>query len=111
MFAKLFTLFPFVGSQDSEGAMLAFIEETRDIPAIWLSHGLAALIREPDRRFAPSVGEIRGAALLAIRRARRRAEGKPEVMRGVIGESPLRPDRELAWAANAMKHLGAGSEA
>ena len=98
MFAKLFTLYPFVTSQDSEGALLAYLEETRDIPVRWLSRGLAQIVREPSRRFAPSVGEIRGAALLLIRAARRLAEGKPATMYSPHGESPLRPERELAWA-------------
>ena len=108
MFAKLFTLFPFVGSQDSEGAILAFIEETRDIPAIWISHALKSLSNEPGRKFAPSVGEIRGSALSLIRAQRRRSEGKPEKMLGAGGVDPLHEGRELAWARAAVALLPEG---
>lgn len=109
LMSKLFTMCPLSATQDTEGALLAYIEETRDIPVRWIAMALSQLIREPDRRFAPSVGEIRGAALHAIRRARRLAEGKPEVMRGVLGEAPLREERELEWARSFRAQLlGAG---
>ena len=98
MFVKLFTLCPLSGTQDTEGSVLAYIDETKDIPPLWISIALKKLTGESDRKFAPSVGEIRGAALVAIRAQRRRSEGKPEVMLGPYGESPLRPERELAWA-------------
>lgn len=97
MFSKLFTLYPLSATQDTEGAVLAYIEETRDLPCFWLSCGLASIVREPGRRFAPSVGEIRGAAMLSIRAARRRSEGKPSQMPGADGTDPLRADREMAW--------------
>lgn len=109
IYAKLFTLYPLSATQDTEGAILAFIEETRDIPSRWLAVGLSTLTREPGRRFAPSVGEIRQAALLSIRRARRLAQGKPETMHGPHGEAPLHPDRELEWATSTHAQLvGAG---
>ena len=109
IYGKMFTLLPLSATQDTEGAIRAFIEETLDVPARWLAMGISALVREPDRRFAPSVGEIRGAALRSIRAARRVAEGKPAVMRGVLGESPLNGERELEWANSLRKQLlGAG---
>ena len=101
----MFTLFPLSATQDTEGAILAFIEETLDVQARWLALGISALVREPNRRFAPSVGEIHGAALSAIRTARRVSEGKPAVMRGVLGESPLNEERELEWARSTRAQL------
>lgn len=62
IFARLFTLYPLSATQDTEGAILAFTEETQDIPIDALGRGLRVLARENGRRFAPSVGEIRAAA-------------------------------------------------
>jgi len=111
LFTKLFTLYPLSATQDTEGAILAYIDETRDVPAYWLSIGLSKLVREPGRRFAPSLGEIRDAALRAIRAHRRRSAGQPEKMPGVTGDDPIRPERELSWARSAEERLlGGGTQ-
>ncbi len=62
IFSRLFTLYPLSATQDAKGAILAHIEETLDVPLRWLEAGIRSCAREAGRRFAPSVGEIRGAA-------------------------------------------------
>ncbi|MGH7291924.1 MAG: hypothetical protein ACREJT_11980 [Myxococcota bacterium] len=97
MFTKLLSTYPTSATQDTRALILTLIEETRDLPAFWLSCGLSRLAREPGRKFAPSLGEIRGAALEAIRTERRlqshykRSPGH--------AEHALVPERELAWAS------------
>lgn len=71
IYARMFTLCPLAATQDTEGAILAFIEETLDLSVEWLESGIRDCVREPDRRFAPSVGEIRGAAQRAKNAAKK----------------------------------------
>lgn len=78
MIAKLFTLFPLSGTQDLEMTMAAYLDETQSVPAAWLQRALGQLAREDGRRFAPSVGEIRGRAGRLYRREYRAVRGLPE---------------------------------
>jgi len=110
LFTKMFTVWPVSGGQDLKGAILAYIEETRDLPAHWLSCGLSALVREAGRKFAPSVGEIRDATLLAIRRARRLSQGLGPDDYNPQGPAPLSEARELVWAREKALALQSGSE-
>lgn len=96
MFAKLTTLYPIAGTQDTRDLIAALTDETQDIPAFWVSCGLAAIVRGPARAFCPSISEIRSAALQAIRAARWTVEGAPNT--SDLSRVPLHPDRELAWA-------------
>ena len=98
IFTKLFTLYPLAATQNPKAAIAAFVDETADVPVYWIASGLARLTKESDRRFAPSLGEIRGAALRAIRAARWARDGAPPV--SPHGEPPLHPARELEWAAS-----------
>lgn len=96
LMTKVYTLYPTSGGQDREGLMRAMIDETLDIPAWWLQQALSRLCREPGRKFAPSVGEVRGVAVEKVR-AWRRSVLKIEREAG----RPLPPPnaaRELAWA-------------
>jgi hypothetical protein len=109
MFTKMLSLYPTAQSQDPEALIYALLESTTDIPARWLSHALARLTREPHRKFAPTLGEIRGVAMRLIREARWRAQpgGRPPCPQG---EPPLHESREIAWAAeNSIPQLGPGS--
>lgn len=90
-FAKLFSLYP--APRDLEATMSAYIDVTRDIPWVWISHGLHQLVRRPDR-FAPSVGEIRQAAALAARK--HYGQGKSDY--NATGEYSIDTDRWLEIA-------------
>jgi hypothetical protein len=73
MFGKLFTLYP----QQKDMLELrarAYIDETRDVPAWALSHGLQRLVRKKTD-FAPSVAEIRKECALFVRERHRLANG------------------------------------
>lgn len=73
MFGKLFTLYP-TQKESVELKIRAYIDETRDIPAVWLSHALRRLVRKAEE-FAPSVGAIRKEAAHVVRESHRRALG------------------------------------
>jgi hypothetical protein len=103
IFSRLFTLFPLASTQDTEGAILVFVEETMEIPLDLLEQGLRALTREPTRRFAPSLGEIRYAA--------QPPKPEPTSLVDILSNGPDR-DRYLAWRealeANRLKLFGRG---
>lgn len=90
IFSRLFTLYPLAQTQDAEGTILAYIEETLDVPLRWLEAGIRSCARELDRRFAPSVGEIRGAAQRARSWAERMAAPGPTAQELAEREHRLR---------------------
>ena len=104
---KAFALYPLAQSQDPKAATLAAIAETRDIPAYWISQALSKLCREAGRKFAPTVGEVRGVAISKLRDWRRSRTGQQR--------NPGREDtvpnaaRELAyaWTYVAQRDLAA----
>lgn len=82
MITKLFSLYP--PPPDFVASMAGYIEETRDIPPLFLSHALARLRDQPvndrgsmvPRRWLPSISEIRYEAARVIREAKLRSEGR-----------------------------------
>lgn len=106
MFSKLFALYP--GGPMLEGRMRAFIDETRDIPPLVISHALKRLIRAP-REFAPSVGEIRREAGKLLREAKLRAEGRdPNEYNAWVDAPPeLDHERWIKRAADVLPMLTA----
>lgn len=107
LFTKALTLYATAGSQDPKALIVALIDSTLDLPALWISHALARLCRQPDRIFAPTLGEIRGCALRLVREARwaTRPGGRPAFPEG---EPTLHEERELAWARDNRPQLGPG---
>lgn len=73
MMAKLFALYP--GRSDPEMTMAAYLERTRDVPALALSHALHRLTRRPGT-WVPDVGSIRQEAARWLRENYRRAQGR-----------------------------------
>jgi hypothetical protein len=71
MFSKLFALFPVPQGETSELRMRAYIDETMDLPAIWISRALARLRRQ-EREFVPALGEVRAEVCRLIEDARPR---------------------------------------
>ncbi|HUT76969.1 MAG TPA: hypothetical protein VM285_04745 [Polyangia bacterium] len=108
-------MYPVGAGRDAKAVLLAHIEETRDIPAWWISEALAKLVRDPGREFAPSIGAIRGAAMRAIKddRINRACEaGAPKPVYP-HGEPALNESRELgfAWANEVQRRaLASGLE-
>lgn len=66
MIGKLFSMYPLAGNQEPKAAQVAYLEETSTIPTRILMHALGRLTRQADRRFVPSVGEIRATAARII---------------------------------------------
>jgi len=73
MFGKLFTLYP-AQADSVELRIRAYIDETRDIQALVISHALKRLVRKPGQ-FAPSVAQIRIECGRVLRERHRAAEG------------------------------------
>lgn len=97
MFTKLFAIYP--PSGDPELKVRAYIDETRDIPPLVISHGLKRLVRKGGE-FAPNVAAIRKECALFLREQHRRASGQEE-------SSPIEMDAELAerWLQRAAEPL------
>lgn len=103
MFTKLFAMYP--PSGDPEFKQSAYIDETRDIPARVISHGLRRLVRKGGE-FAPNVAAIRKECALFMREQHRLASGQEP-------SSPIEMDAELTerWllrAADPLPALPAG---
>jgi hypothetical protein len=75
MFTKLFAMYPMSRTQDVDLTLRAYIDETRRVPALVISHALARLTARPEK-FAPSVGEILADSARIIRRIKLEAEGR-----------------------------------
>lgn len=87
MFGKLFTLYP-AQPDGVELRIRAYIDETKDIPPLVISHALKRLVRKPGE-FAPGVAAIRRECALYLREQHRRASGQDP-------SSPIEMDAELA---------------
>ncbi|MFQ5506538.1 MAG: hypothetical protein ACE5F1_17345 [Planctomycetota bacterium] len=111
LFTKLFTLLPMSNAQGASPKALiaAYVEETRDIPAIAISHALSTLTRQADRIFTPTTGEIRKEAAAALRRQRLRLAGieHPESYLASRGDPPANFAREFACARDELLKLEA----
>jgi len=93
MFSKLFALYPAAQGEDVELKMSAYMEETRQIPALVLSHALKRLIGARANPYVPSCYEILRACAVVVREWKRKAEG-----RSVIEHNPRvdeAPDQEI----------------
>lgn len=98
--AKLFSFYPEGGGDErAELRFNACCDELSDIPPYWLGWACRLLIREPGRRFCPTVNEIREKAAWCIRRARRASLGQPPDFPWDphIGTLPVKPELEFAW--------------
>lgn len=111
--AKLFSMFP--PPPDMEASVMAYLQETRDIPWLFVSHAIRRLIDRPvsergslvPRRFLPSISEIRHEAARVIREFKLRAEGKPIAEHSMRGDFELRPDRWIEQAPQVVEILQA----
>ncbi len=111
MFAKLFSMYP--PPRDIVATAAAYIEETRDIPAIFISHALKRLRDQPvlegnalaPRRWLPSVPEIRHESARVIRQAKLAAEGKDTREYSLRGDFQLNPERWIAEAPQIVAQL------
>lgn len=74
--AKLVGLYPRV--PDVEVTLASYVDELKDIPPFWVGQGCKRLVRADANTFLPSVGEIRKATALAVRKVRRRQQGRVE---------------------------------
>ncbi len=92
LISRLCASFPSGG--DLEPTIRVYLDDTADIPLPWLTEGLRAFKNESERRFLPSIAEIRTACAKAVRRARRDARGEED--RG----GPLDVPQLLRWATN-----------
>lgn len=81
MFTKLFSMYPLPAGENVELKMRAYLDETRDIPALVISHALRRLTRSSARlarkegQFAPLVPEIRAECARYLRERHRAANG------------------------------------
>ena len=71
MLAKLFAIYP---GSDTELRIRAYLDETADIPALVLSHGLKRIVQRREE-YAPSVAEIRKECAMYLRERHRLAAG------------------------------------
>lgn len=62
---RLFSCYP--PMRDVEERMSMYVEQTADVPSVWISFACQTLVRKPDR-FPPSIGELRVEAARAARR-------------------------------------------
>lgn len=112
MLAKLFLLHPTpLSQQDLVLKMAAYLDLTRDVPALILSHALFRVARRGGV-FLPPVGDILREAARVTREMKRRAEGRDPTDFGPQGEPELDVERWLAQApavVNALRALQAGS--
>ena len=102
IFTKLMALYPSGG--DPEIRMTALMEETRDVPAYWISVALHELTGQPGRKFCPAVGEIKGEAAKQMRRHALRMQGRDEY--NPHGESEINVERWLKAANQDFQGLG-----
>lgn len=72
IFAKLFSMFPLAGQLNIKATMAAYIEETRCIHELVLSHALRKLVDQKDRKWVPATNEIKREAAHIIRAAQPR---------------------------------------
>lgn len=84
--------------KDVKARVKVFVEETMDIPVSFLRRAGAAFRDDPDRVFAPSISELRGAAARVIRKTRLQALGLTHE-RAPSGIDPqLNVAVEIEWA-------------
>lgn len=102
MFVKLFALYPAPAGEDVQLKVAAYIEETRHVPPLVLSHALHRLVRrrgvkDMDRAdaFAPPVADILRESARVIRETVLKAEGKDTREYNPNAEFVLREDRWL----------------
>lgn len=73
IFTKLFSMFPIAGQLNIKATMAAYIEETKDIHELVLSHALRKLVDQKDRKWVPQTNEIKRKAAEIIRAAQPRS--------------------------------------
>jgi hypothetical protein len=74
MMTKLFSMYPLSSHANTKASMAAYIEETQIIHPLILSHALRRLTGKVDRRWLPTVAEIRAESARLIRAAQPRSQ-------------------------------------
>lgn len=111
--ARLLSMFP--APADVDATLTTYIDQTRDIPWLFVSHAIKRLIDKPvndrgslvPRRFLPSISEIRYEAARVIRQFKLRAEGKDTREHSMRGDFELRPERWIEQAPEVMQAVQA----
>lgn len=106
MFTKLFAMFPISRTQDADLTLRAYIDETRRVPTLVLSHALARLTSRPEK-FAPSVGEILADSARIIRKVKLEAEGRDPREYSVRGDFKIDVEGWLKQAPEVVTLLEA----
>jgi hypothetical protein len=105
---KLFSLYP--PPPDMETSLAAYVEETSDIPWLFVSHAIRRLIDRPvydrgalmPRKWLPTISELRYEAARVIREAKLRSEGRDPREYSLHGEFQLNPDRWIDKAPEVL---------
>lgn len=109
--AKLFSIFP--PPVDMEASVSAYIEQTCDIPWLFVSHALKRLVDRPvfdrgsliPRKWLPVVSEIRYEAARVIREFKLRSEGRDTREYNVHGDFSLDVERWVEKAPEVIQTL------
>ncbi len=115
IFGKLFALYPCPSSEDGEIKMTAYLEETRTVPPLVLSHAMKRLVSSRANSYMPSVYEILRMSARVVREWHQIAEGRePNEYNPRLESSESEIDIER-WLARAhevteLRRLPAGPE-
>jgi hypothetical protein len=96
LITKLFASFESFG--DPEAGIAALLEDTSDIPTPWLTEGVRSFRDDGERQRVPSVGKVRQACAIAVRKAHAKLSGEPYRPPG--DANPLDVGKTLRWAAS-----------
>lgn len=107
LFGKLFALYPASGGLDVEVRMAAYLDETRRVPALALSHAMKRLVARRANAFVPSVYEILREAAIWVRETNARAAGRDPDAHNPEGPVEIDVERWLALAPQAVQLLAA----
>jgi hypothetical protein len=108
MFGKLFTLYPCAPSEDAEFKLAAYIDETRKVPPLVLSHALKRLVQKRASPYVPSVFEILRESARVLREWKAKAAGREASDWGPEGEIEIDVCRYLERAQETLMQLAAG---
>lgn len=101
---KLFGLYP--PPPDIEVSMAGYMDETRDIPWLFVSHAIKRLIDRPvyergsliPRKWLPTISELRYESARVIREFKLRSEGKDTREYSLRGDFDLKAERWIEQA-------------
>jgi hypothetical protein len=108
-FGKLFAMFP--PPPDMEASVAAYIEQTRDIPWLFVSHALKRLVDRPvfdrgslmPRKWLPTISEVRYEAARVVREFKLKSEGRDAREYSVHGDFALDIDRWIEKAPEVLQ--------